>query len=255
VIPWRIQDLKKGNLELVPEYHKDVDVTAREHGHNELAEMIAMPSRELPCDRDMETLTIGTLIDAVQQERSLANYDSIYSSHSDDDSSSSPSGYNGDCDSEDDQFEDNTDAIFGGCESQNSIHNSDLNDEKKSLDDVIIQEPESPSDDQFEDNTDAIFGGCESQKSLDDVIIQEPESPSDITVLHFAASSGSLENVKCLVEHGADVNCERRNFGSALHAAALSGSLEIVKYLVEHGADVNLSVDILKAMDDENLTK
>ena len=78
------------------EYYKDVDVTAREHGHNELAEMIAMSSRyirtqtvlylfcysitvtrdffrELPCVRDMETLTIGKLIDAVQQERSLAN--------------------------------------------------------------------------------------------------------------------------------------------------------------------------------------
>ena len=27
------------------EYYKDVDVTAREHGHNKLAEMIAMSSR------------------------------------------------------------------------------------------------------------------------------------------------------------------------------------------------------------------
>jgi hypothetical protein len=27
------------------EYYKDVDVTAREHGHIELADMIAMPSR------------------------------------------------------------------------------------------------------------------------------------------------------------------------------------------------------------------
>ena len=57
--------------------------------------------------------------------------------------------------------------------------------------------------------------------------------------LHSAASSGSLEIVKYLVDHGADVNCKITRVGSPLHSAASSGSLEIVKYLVEHGVDVN----------------
>ncbi|CAB4024411.1 Hypothetical predicted protein, partial [Paramuricea clavata] len=81
------------------EYYKDFAITAKEHGHNELAEMLAVSPRELPCDGDMETLTIGKLLDAVQQERSLATSDPV-SSDSDDDSNSCSSGYNGDCDSE-----------------------------------------------------------------------------------------------------------------------------------------------------------
>ena len=59
------------------------------------------------------------------------------------------------------------------------------------------------------------------------------------SVLHYAAKFGSLEIVKYLVEHGADVNCKNKRNKSVLHNAAKSGSLEIVKYLVEHGADVN----------------
>ncbi|CAB4029249.1 Ankyrin repeat-containing domain, partial [Paramuricea clavata] len=59
--------------------------------------------------------------------------------------------------------------------------------------------------------------------------------------LHTAASSGSLEIVKYLVEHGANVNLNSSIVGTALHSAASSASLEIVKYLVEHGANVNLN--------------
>ena len=59
------------------------------------------------------------------------------------------------------------------------------------------------------------------------------------SVLHYAAKSGSLEIVKYLVKHGANVNCKNKWNNSVLYNAAMSGSLEIIKCLVEHGADVN----------------
>ena len=58
------------------------------------------------------------------------------------------------------------------------------------------------------------------------------------TPLHVAASSGSLEMVKYLVEHGADINCKTTFNHTALHKAVRSGSSEVVQYLVEHGAKV-----------------
>ena len=62
----------------------------------------------------------------------------------------------------------------------------------------------------------------------------------NLSVLHYAAEFGSLEMVKYLVEHGADVNGNNEGNLSVLHSAAESGSLEMVKYLVEHGADINI---------------
>ncbi len=61
----------------------------------------------------------------------------------------------------------------------------------------------------------------------------------DQTALHMAAKSGSLKIFKYLVEHGADIKCKNSLDENALYVAASSGSLEIVKYLVEHGADIN----------------
>ena len=58
-----------------------------------------------------------------------------------------------------------------------------------------------------------------------------------------AVEEGNFQEVKRLIESGADVN-ERslyKNKGkeTALHVAVRSGSLEMVKYLVELGADIN----------------
>ena len=57
-----------------------------------------------------------------------------------------------------------------------------------------------------------------------------------------AVEEGNFQEVKRLIESGADVNgrCLHENLGNetALHVAAKSGSLEMVKYLVEHGAKV-----------------
>ena len=71
-----------------------------------------------------------------------------------------------------------------------------------------------------------------------------------------AAKEGNFEEIKHLVQTGADVNardsngetvfhsstkicCKIRGNESVLHYAVQFGSLKIVKYLVEHGADVN----------------
>ena len=64
----------------------------------------------------------------------------------------------------------------------------------------------------------------------------------DKTPLHVAALIGNLEQVKYLVEHGADVDEKSGDGKSPLHYAIIGGSIEIVKYLVEHGADVNAEV-------------
>ncbi len=56
------------------------------------------------------------------------------------------------------------------------------------------------------------------------------------TALYMAVKSGSVEIVEYLVEHGADINCKNILDKTALHMAVISGSLEIVKYLVDHGA-------------------
>lgn len=65
------------------------------------------------------------------------------------------------------------------------------------------------------------------------------------TLLHFAASKGSAEVVKMLLEAGADVNAKEREYRcnddncgrTPLHVAASKGNAEIVKMLLEAGAD------------------
>jgi ankyrin repeat protein len=59
------------------------------------------------------------------------------------------------------------------------------------------------------------------------------------TILHRAAYLNSLEIVKYLVKHGANVNCRNRWKETSFHFAARSGSMEMIKYLVENGANVN----------------
>jgi uncharacterized protein YecT (DUF1311 family) len=60
------------------------------------------------------------------------------------------------------------------------------------------------------------------------------------TKLLKAAKKGSLEEVKTLLEKGADVNAkDQGDYLTVLMYAALSGNLELVKHLVNRGADVN----------------
>ena len=63
--------------------------------------------------------------------------------------------------------------------------------------------------------------------------------PVDTTLLNKAlqeaCENGNLNQVKYLVEHGADITV---NNNEAIQWAAKKGYLDVVKYLVEHGADV-----------------
>ncbi|KIK58084.1 hypothetical protein GYMLUDRAFT_171698 [Collybiopsis luxurians FD-317 M1] len=61
------------------------------------------------------------------------------------------------------------------------------------------------------------------------------------TPLHWAASSGSLEIVRYLLDQKAEVDKVDGSGWSALHIAAVSaGNDDIVEELVGSGADVNM---------------
>ncbi|XP_067863490.1 protein phosphatase 1 regulatory subunit 12A-like isoform X2 [Heptranchias perlo] len=61
----------------------------------------------------------------------------------------------------------------------------------------------------------------------------------DGAVFLAACSSGDTEEVKRLLDRGADVNYANVDGLTALHQACIDENLEMVKFLVEHGADTN----------------
>jgi ankyrin repeat protein len=66
-----------------------------------------------------------------------------------------------------------------------------------------------------------------------------PFIPSN-TALHAAiAGDRSVEVVKILLDHGADVTLTDSNHHTPLQAAAFNGNVEIGRLLLEKGADVN----------------
>lgn len=56
-----------------------------------------------------------------------------------------------------------------------------------------------------------------------------------MTALHSAASSGSYEVCKLLLEHGSDVRCSDEEDMRPLHFAAMEGHFAVVQLLFEHG--------------------
>ena len=57
--------------------------------------------------------------------------------------------------------------------------------------------------------------------------------------LQAAAWFGDVDNVKMLLEHGAEVNTEPIGiYGSAIQAACETGDADTIRILIEHGADV-----------------
>lgn len=60
----------------------------------------------------------------------------------------------------------------------------------------------------------------------------------DLTFLQIATMTDSFEMVKCLIEHGADVNAKNLMGLDALHFAVRNCNSEIVNLLIHHGADV-----------------
>ena len=65
--------------------------------------------------------------------------------------------------------------------------------------------------------------------------------PSEGTPLKAAISNGTLENVKLLVEHGADVNKPDRYNCYPIADAAAQNKFEVVLYLLDAGADYRVA--------------
>ena len=53
------------------------------------------------------------------------------------------------------------------------------------------------------------------------------------------ASKGKVEDMRLLLDKGADANAQGRRYGNALHAAAWAGNTEAVRLLLDKEADVN----------------
>ena len=60
------------------------------------------------------------------------------------------------------------------------------------------------------------------------------------TPLHRAAQNGNIEEVRRLLENGADVNAQANNGSTPLHAAAEKGQREVVQLLLDRGADIEV---------------
>ncbi|PSN58319.1 hypothetical protein C0J52_00105 [Blattella germanica] len=68
--------------------------------------------------------------------------------------------------------------------------------------------------------------------------VPDDHSVHCVTPLWCAAVSGKLAVIKCLVEHGADVNAISDTGSTPVRSACFMTHLDIVSYLVEHGADI-----------------
>ena len=62
------------------------------------------------------------------------------------------------------------------------------------------------------------------------------------TQLLEAAKRGTTEEVRRLLDAGADVNARGDDGVTALHEAAYYGPADVVQLLIDHGADVNARV-------------
>ncbi|KAJ6123856.1 hypothetical protein N7471_011173 [Penicillium samsonianum] len=67
--------------------------------------------------------------------------------------------------------------------------------------------------------------------------MRDPETGA--TLLYIAATANNNDVVQILVAHGADVDLDGGEYGTALHGAAVSGSWKTVEALLSLGADVD----------------
>ena len=75
---------------------------------------------------------------------------------------------------------------------------------------------------------------------LHDPLMKDMKDKDGWTALHIAVEKDLLENVKCFVEHDANINAETRANWTPLHLAAYHGKSEILDYLLKSGSNVNI---------------
>jgi ankyrin repeat protein len=73
--------------------------------------------------------------------------------------------------------------------------------------------------------------------------------------LHQAAADGDVEQVKSLIEEGADINAKGERDNTPLCRAVKSGNMEVIQLLVKTGADVNAGnwPPLCVAVDEDNI--
>jgi ankyrin repeat protein len=76
--------------------------------------------------------------------------------------------------------------------------------------------------------------------SADATDLQREDSNGD-TALHCAAMSGTINTVKALLAHGADVNYKNKLLRTPLHIACQGNQYDIICLLVDAGANVNVA--------------
>lgn len=63
-------------------------------------------------------------------------------------------------------------------------------------------------------------------------------------MLMFAAGSGHLELVRCLIRNGANVDKQNEYGWTALMYATMENRVEVVRYLLGEGANLNLRTHV-----------
>ena len=60
-----------------------------------------------------------------------------------------------------------------------------------------------------------------------------------LTPLHYAVLAGHIDVMKCLIEHGAEINALSKVGTTPLHLAVKSGNIDVAKVLIDLGADID----------------
>jgi ankyrin repeat protein len=74
--------------------------------------------------------------------------------------------------------------------------------------------------------------------SVDEINLTEPDMGQ--AALHFAVDESSIEVVKLLIKHGADINMPNRYGRTPLHVAAMYNRWDSAEALIDAGADMTL---------------